>query len=672
MATSFLDTFNRSDGPVGGNWVVVAGPLNVVDNALNSSSANATGYPSTGPLGPNQAVRIFMRDPGTYPKTVRLRLRWNTLTGDYYQASLQFNSASIACTIAYYDNNVSSWSISNTVGIDWLTQPSCVFSIAQSTLLLSINDFVALAAVNTSLADNGVTGIVLATTGSYVEEYHQYDLTETAGGAGITVVDAATGKYEIIVSNPARNWTPGTPGSPLFEARAGTIDSQVVDDTDTATLQYTAPSLLSDDAIVDPNTGFLFPFAIGTLSQAPTGEGGSGLTTQEHEILLKLETEVDQYLLEQVIYEDPWATLMGAAWWILGHDISGQTFNFGRMVAAILDDAEGLGSIYDRIGLARDDIAALAGAEGYSLFGVQEAITGTASRDLTDVYNLVAALSDGEGNPLDEVLAQLAAIRTANLWTLEHVHQWIDDIPAADNSAVLAELAAIRTASLWTLEHVRQWILDIPTVDYSAELADLHTDVNAIPTNPITSLAPVIEDVADLSTNVDGHAADILSAINSIPTNPITSLQTVLDAIAALDGVVDGYVSDILEAIAAIAGAVAPKVPPVWPGLSGVTLGPPVALSTGVTVTGPMDGVIVQLTSVPPDTEHYEFDTELSYVHIGALAFANDDDALEGFQPFSFGKHLLTPQRMVRASACYLRCALGVVGTVTPWTVTAG
>lgn len=111
------------------------------------------------------------------------------------------------------------------------------------------------------------------------------------------------------------------------------------------------------------------------------------------------------------------------------------------------------------------------------------------------------------------------------------------------------------------------------------------------------------------------------------------------------------------------------QLPPVWPGLDFVLLGDPVSIDTGVTITGPMDGVIVELGEVPPERDYYSFDSQLSYAHIGALAFADDNGAVEGFQPFSFGKHILTPTRLWQADACYLRADPFIVGTVTPWTV---
>lgn len=110
-------------------------------------------------------------------------------------------------------------------------------------------------------------------------------------------------------------------------------------------------------------------------------------------------------------------------------------------------------------------------------------------------------------------------------------------------------------------------------------------------------------------------------------------------------------------------------LPPVWPGLDFVLLGDPVSIDTGVTIAGPMDGVIVELGEVPPERDYYIFDTHRSYLHIGSLAFADDNGSIEGFQQFTFSKQILTPTRLWQADACYLRADPFIVGTVTPWTV---
>lgn len=64
---------------------------------------------------------------------------------------------------------------------------------------------------------------------------------------------------------------------------------------------------------------------------------------------------------------------------------------------------------------------------------------------------------------------------------------------------------------------------------------------------------------------------------------------------------------------------------PVWPGIAGVTLGTSVPIDTGVTVVGPMQGVLIALTSVPAEKSFFTFDTDNSYRNIGALTFQSDN-----------------------------------------------
>jgi hypothetical protein len=110
---------------------------------------------------------------------------------------------------------------------------------------------------------------------------------------------------------------------------------------------------------------------------------------------------------------------------------------------------------------------------------------------------------------------------------------------------------------------------------------------------------------------------------------------------------------------------------PVWPGLSAVTLGTPVDLADTVTVEGPMDGVIVSLTSVPTTRGHYVYGDLTAWLNIGALTFVDDNGQAEVHQPLNFTGQVYCPKSMVHAGSCKLRVGAGVVGTVTPWSVTA-
>lgn len=119
-----------------------------------------------------------------------------------------------------------------------------------------------------------------------------------------------------------------------------------------------------------------------------------------------------------------------------------------------------------------------------------------------------------------------------------------------------------------------------------------------------------------------------------------------------------------------ILGAALAISPPVWPGLAAATLGTPVALSTGLTITDVMDGVIVNLSGVPARSNFWQFDDKPSYRNLGALSFFNDDGEQEVVQVLGFEQQIYTPKTMQHAAGVKLRTSPGVSGTLTPWTIT--
>lgn len=114
-----------------------------------------------------------------------------------------------------------------------------------------------------------------------------------------------------------------------------------------------------------------------------------------------------------------------------------------------------------------------------------------------------------------------------------------------------------------------------------------------------------------------------------------------------------------------------PVVSPVWPGLAGVTLGTPVALAgSGITVTGPLDGILLALTTIPQPRPQYNFNGTISWGKMGGVAFESDNGDTEEQQLIGFESALYAPKSMKQASFCNLRYPSGTLGTATPWTRT--
>ena len=106
---------------------------------------------------------------------------------------------------------------------------------------------------------------------------------------------------------------------------------------------------------------------------------------------------------------------------------------------------------------------------------------------------------------------------------------------------------------------------------------------------------------------------------------------------------------------------------PVWPGLANVTLGSPIAMTTGDAVTIDCDGVIVNMSSVPAKLGNFSFGTESSYRNLGALSFQSDNGQMERAQTLGFTDCLYVPLSMSHAVGFAYRTQAGVVGTITPF-----
>jgi len=111
------------------------------------------------------------------------------------------------------------------------------------------------------------------------------------------------------------------------------------------------------------------------------------------------------------------------------------------------------------------------------------------------------------------------------------------------------------------------------------------------------------------------------------------------------------------------------EIAPSWPGIANVTLGAPVAITPQMTITTPMDGVIVTITSVAANKPSLPYDSQTAYKFIGALSFVDDNGDVEPFQTLAFTNALYCPRQMTRASSVVVRCDASLAGTITPWVI---
>lgn len=105
-------------------------------------------------------------------------------------------------------------------------------------------------------------------------------------------------------------------------------------------------------------------------------------------------------------------------------------------------------------------------------------------------------------------------------------------------------------------------------------------------------------------------------------------------------------------------------VPPVWPGAGSVTLGAPVALTSQLVLDGPMDGVLVTITTPPSGVGRRQIGGALFDYQSGEMTFRNDSGYMEPWQYLGFRSAIYTPRTMKQADAALFRVLAGAEGTV--------
>ena len=108
---------------------------------------------------------------------------------------------------------------------------------------------------------------------------------------------------------------------------------------------------------------------------------------------------------------------------------------------------------------------------------------------------------------------------------------------------------------------------------------------------------------------------------------------------------------------------------PIWPGISAVTLGTPVPLTSNLVLVGPMHGILVTYTTPPSGVSVWQIGGYKSYSHTGQVAFVTDNDDAEQWQYLQFDAAIYVPRTMRLAASALVRGLAGVQGSVTPWTI---
>lgn len=650
MAT-FTDDFNRANGALGGNWVTVSGTPNISSNWLIQNGAGScSAYNTTlSDSGRHEARGRFTLFAGSTNNS-GLRVKCSGAGTGNYWARVNYSAGT-------YSLHIMAGLVNSEGSIASVNLPSAPPGIYTMSLIWDNGHLTAtIDGMGTVEVDNNSYpgGLYMGVSAQTTVAQCDWVTFITGSAPAFSVTPDVIPNYgtPTVVTFTGTNteWTPGTPGSPTFTCDHGTLSDQTVDSATSAYATFDPGDYLGPVVFTDPSTGLTDTCVVSSdVGTVPPGDqcpfdqdfidtanatvlaDNRGLPTLQSIIVPAAHGWSDVYLQEAIAdiwyshfrpedldpdYQQP-ADRLAILWqWISGSDAA-PTGPFGAHFDEPLNVT--LRAIFDAIGAMRT----------------------TGELTLADVIVTI------QGTPT---------------YTLAHLHDDIAAISAGSNADVLAMLTAMWGAEQPTLTDIASLIQQLSTIA-GYNLADVLTAIGTIHDTDLPAIAAKldliqptnansIDDVLGNLATTDGVVDTMAASLAALRGPSLTTLQDILDAIAAIPGGPGG-------------GAAAP----VWPGIAGVTLGTPVAFTGNVSVTAPMDGVIVTLTTPPTRVGSYQLGTETLWYGVGRIAFENDNGQLEPWQYLAWNSGIHTPHTMLRASAVHLQVLGGAEGTVTPWTI---
>lgn len=651
--STFTDDFNRPDGGLGNGWVGDYGSATLVSGHLSSGGSVGMRQTQFSGSGRQEAIAtLTVSADGSIGNGPMLKM--SNGTGSGYVAHATGSLASPTWTI----RRVTAWSFVTilSIGGSGLTagERTIRFVYDQGVLSLWVAGyFIGSVADSTHGALTGA-GWWQNTGGAALNAITYYGDEGSALSVSPNPLGNYGGTYPITFTGVATNWTAGTPGSPVFTVDHGTLANQTVDSTTAAHADYTPGNFLGTATFADPSSGATCQVTVtSNIEIVPPGSGFQPKLTDEGAATINRAAVIpgDQTVLTDLSVVIPGAlgasdlTMLNAIsdlWYAHYATWAGappaQTTAIGQILWQILN-----GSADPPVGpfltpppmplahLVQAVRDLFLNTEGTDYLTIQQVLDAVSTPDLGAVRDDLGIEGNGTWTSILQVLL--------GMWGL-----------GADTLTSLGDdLRAFRGLPLYTVQDILDAISALPQ-----DLVDLSPVLTAI-----SNLRGGTETVGSVYTLLDSvrlTAEQTQTSLGALRTPDAHTLGDVLDAIAALPGQI---------------GAGGTPGAPVWPGLAGVTLGASVALEDGAELTGPLDGVLLTITSAPARAGRFAFGDLNSWRYVGAVVFQTDRGDWEWAQPIGLDAQIVTPKTMLHAAAARVRVESTWSGTLRPFTVNA-
>lgn len=613
----FTDDFNRADGAIGAAWAGNTGGWSISGNRLLAGGGQYIYPASANDTGRQDVSVVAFTQNGRQLAPTWLYLKSNSNLSNSYWVMFDDSGTNIQTRFVRLINNADTWYDAVNVAVDAAASFTFRATYDNGHLTAYINGAEANTLDDSTHAANGLYGMGVSAGGWYFDNF----------SGGFENAHLQISPAEVYAGNPLNSlaaelhvaeWSDVDPPSASLSVDQGWLVFQTMETTTRANFSWQSLGYIGTVTVTESEfsaTGTFYSSGTpveGGLDSWPLTEEGGGLLNAtgdycpEGRILTTCEP-VDQE----------------------------GTVNIPTGIDAILGQ---LGGYFGQVGA---DIGAVSlPALLYALYETPTPGTYYSVQDVLDALGgsptsySHADLNTNLGNVYSSLAASIADVQAA-----------VDAIEVADLTAVLDAISALSTSLNGRLDAIEAKIDGLAfasqaSVDAVAGKLDLIQPSNEV---SLTSL-----NVNEAAIGLD--VGSVLTLVGLLMGGEeMLTIQTVLDAISAIEP--------------ENAGA------PVWPGLSGVTVGDAVALDDGLVIDGPLDGLLIHISAAPSRAGRFAFGTVSSWRYCGAVIFRSDRGDYEWNHPIGLDDQVIVPKAMTHADAATLRVEGGFAGTVRPFTV---
>lgn len=651
MAT-FSDDFERADGPPGANWTIITGSVSIASGNLVGSAVAAARPTSFSEAGDVSVSAVFTTT-NLGSATQEIGVRSDGAGGRYFYCEFTYSAGNGRARIYYYDGIGSELLATDIYNFSPGSTITCVFSATGTTYSASMDGAHIVSVVDESATSGGYVTYVIRTGNGSLESIGINTVIPASMEVTPDPVWVGGGLVELTATGTDTNWNPENPADTIFTVDHGEITAQSIDSATVVTLFYTPADYLG--TITFSESKYSLSDEVNATVIPPEGQGvGNCLLTPEGADLIN-DTganypNYDLLTQGQVIVPAaegfPAVDIVQAIsniWYILtGGTVPGSPYGFsdllGEILTAMMGDTTPTVSLYEaarttsireELEAVRDSLTEMRGDLPYTLRDVRDALGGDPFINHQDLLSAISGIPAGSNQ---DVLDWLNLYLGTTGPTLEQFGTMISD---------LATIAG------YDLGDVLDAIAAIPGVDLTA----ITNKLNAIQPNESYNLTTITNTLSDIHGDLNVVRVDV----DDIRGENNYTLTSVMDR---------------LDDIAAAVSAIPDSALPLWPGLANVTLGASLPLTDGMTVPGPLHGLIFTITASAPRAQKFMFGTVASWARVGQVLFVTDRGDYERGQTYGIDQHIVTPTTMQSAASALILVNPNWEGTVRPWTRT--